>query len=81
LAIAIERYRRSHGELPRSLDDVSGAYIDSIPLDPFTGERILYGWDEEGYVVYSVGHNRQDDGGYVRPKAGEKNPQDLGLRL
>jgi hypothetical protein len=81
LAIAVERYRRSHGELPRSLDDVAGAYIDSIPLDPFTGERILYGRDEEGYVVYSVGHNRQDDGGSVRLRAGEKSPQDLGLRL
>ena len=81
LAIAVERYRRSNGELPRSLDDVSGTYIDSIPVDPFTGEKLLYGRDEEGYVVYSVGHNCQDDAGSVRPRAGEKNPQDLGIRL
>ncbi len=81
LAIAIERYRRSHGELPHSLEDLSGDYIDSIPVDPFTGENLLYGWDKESYVVYSVGPDRQDDGGFVRPRAGERGPRDLGLRL
>ena len=82
LTIAIERYRRSHGELPHSLDDVAGAYIDSIPLDPFTGGKLLYSRDEEGYVMYSVGPNRQDDGGFVRPGAADKEaPQDLGIRF
>ncbi len=81
LAIGIERYHRSQGELPGSLDDVLGAYIDSIPLDPFTGKQLLYSYDEENYVVYSVGINRQDDGGSVIPKADGKIPQDMGLRI
>lgn len=81
LAIVIERYRRSHGELPGSLDEVLPAYISSIPLDPFTGKKLLYSHDEETYVVYSVGINRQDDGGSIKPKADEKRPQDWGIRI
>ena len=81
LAIVIERYRRSHGELPSSLDEVLPTYINSIPLDPLTGKKLLYSHDEETYVVYSVGINRQDDGGSIKPKADEKRPQDWGLRI
>ena len=81
LAIVIERYRRSHGELPSSLDEVLPTYINSIPLDPFTGKKLLYSHDEETYVVYSTGINRQDDGGSIKSKADEKRPLDLGLRI
>ncbi len=81
LAIVLERYRRSHGELPSSLDEVFPTYINSIPLDPFTGKKLLYSHDEETYVVYSTGINRQDDGGSIKPKADEKRPQDRGLRI
>ena len=81
LAIAIERYRRSHGELPGSLDEVFPTYINSIPLDPFTGKKLLYSHDEETYAVYSTGVNRQDDGGSIKPKADKKRPQDWGLRI
>lgn len=81
LAIVIERYRRSHGELPSSLDEAFPTYINSIPLDPLTGKKLLYSHDEETYAVYSVGINRQDDGGSIKPKADEKRPQDWGLRI
>ena len=81
LVIGIERYRRSHGELPSSLDEVLPTYINSIPLDPFTGKKLLYSHDEETYVVYSAGINRQDDGGSIKPKADEKRLLDQGLRI
>ncbi|MHC4395083.1 MAG: hypothetical protein ACYS1A_05455 [Planctomycetota bacterium] len=82
LAIAIERYRRAHGQLPGSLDDVVPAYIETVPLDPFTGKKLLYHYDKESYVVYSVGLNRQDDGGSVmhRPDIPEGR-LDHGLRI
>lgn len=81
LTVAVERYRRSHGEPPGSLDDVSGTYIDSVPSDPFTGRGLLYNYDEESYVVYSVGINRRDDKGAVGPVAAGKIPLDRGLRI
>jgi hypothetical protein len=80
LTIAVERYRRQHSELPAALDDLHPAYIDSLPLDPFTGKELLFSRDEETYVVYSVGANRRDDGGSTIRKAGENGPQDCGLR-
>ena len=81
LAVAIERYRRGSGELPGSLDDLAPTYINSIPLDPFTGKKLLYNHDEESYVVYSAGINRADDAGSIKPKPDEKAPLDLGLRI
>lgn len=81
LAVAIERCHRAHDELPASLDDVLPIYVASIPSDPFTGDKLLYHRDEEGYVVYSVGVDRQDNGGLVEPKSGETSPQDRGIRI
>ncbi len=81
LTVAIERYRHHHGELPAALDDLCPAYIDSMPFDPFTGKELLFSRDEETYVVYSLGANRQDDGGSVIRDADGKGPQDSGLRI
>jgi hypothetical protein len=81
LTVAVERYRRQHGKLPASLDDLRPVYIDSLPLDPFTGKELLFSRDEEAYVVYSVGANRKDDGGSTMRKAEEIRPLDCGLRI
>ncbi|MDD5326433.1 MAG: hypothetical protein PHY02_01305 [Phycisphaerae bacterium] len=81
LAIAVERYQRQHGELPIALEDLCPAYIDSLPLDPFTGKKLLFSRDEETYAVYSVGANRLDDGGSTMRQADESGPQDFGLRI
>jgi hypothetical protein len=81
LTVAVERYRRKHGELPSSLDDLHPTYIDSLPLDPFTGKELLFSRDEKAYVVYSVGANRKDDGGSIIRKTEENRPLDCGLRI
>ncbi len=81
LAVAVERYRRSHGRLPPSLDDLAGDYIDSIPLDPFTGKKLLYRHDDQTYVIYSTGIDRRDDGGDIILQPGKKNLQDQGVRI
>jgi hypothetical protein len=81
LAISIERYQRQHAKLPGSLNDLIPAYINSLPLDPFTGKNLLFSSDEESYVVYSTGTNRKDDGGSTIRKADDVHPLDLGLRV
>ena len=81
LAVAIERYRRSQGRLPNSLDDLSPNYITAIPLDPFTGRKLIYKTDKDGFVVYSVGINRQDDNGSIVPENMAKIPLDRGVRI
>lgn len=60
IAVAIERYRRTHGEAPGTLAMLS---VRDDLTDPFTGEAMRYTRSGGGYAVYSVGRNRRDDGG------------------
>jgi hypothetical protein len=66
--VAIERFRRDHVErLPGDLQELVPAYIDRLPLDPYTGQAMRYRALEGGYTVYSVGPNGRDDGGEMTP--------------
>jgi hypothetical protein len=78
--VAIERYRRSHEEqLPASLTDLVPAQLASIPDDPFTGRPVRYVRAEDGYVVYSLGVNRTDEGGEVGVQLASGS--DSGIRI
>ncbi|MBN1391999.1 MAG: hypothetical protein JW947_04255 [Sedimentisphaerales bacterium] len=80
LAIAVERYRLRHGgKLPASLNELTPAYIDSVPQDPFTGKDLLFTSDQQTYGLYSVGPNRKDDGGSTTRTSDEIAPLDCGL--
>jgi hypothetical protein len=77
-ALAVERYRRDHGgAAPSSLADVVPRYLDAVPLDPRSGGPLRYILRPSGYVVYSVGTNRVDDGG-DRSMSGNQKPQPPG---
>ena len=66
IAVAIERYRRDHDErLPNDLQELVPAYLPAVPIDPFNGKEMRFTKDAGGYVAYSVGSNRRDDGGDV----------------
>ena len=57
-ALAVERYRQMHnGALPPELSVLGEAALE----DPFTGQPLLLKRTGLGYVVYSVGPDRQDD--------------------
>jgi hypothetical protein len=60
LAVWIEQYRLANGRLPQSLAELPQA--DSLPSDPFTGKGFVYRLTSDGYVLYSLGANRRDDG-------------------
>ncbi|MDP6439797.1 MAG: hypothetical protein QGH74_09195 [Candidatus Brocadiia bacterium] len=62
-ALAVERYRIANGRLPEKLDDLVPEFMGAIPVDPFDGRPLRYKKLEKGYVVYSVGTDRADDGG------------------
>lgn len=62
-AIAIELYRRDHSHPPESLSLLTPQYLPSLPLDRFTGEPLQYRLREGLPVLYSVGIDRDDDGG------------------
>ncbi len=69
LMLAIERFRATRNEPPKSLDDLAPDFIAQVPIDPWTGTRFGYKLlstpDEHGreYILYSYGSNLIDDGG------------------
>lgn len=64
-ALAIEQFRLKHGELPKQLQDLKPDYLKDIPLDPFDEKELRYSKTADGYLLYSVGPNQVDDGGYL----------------
>ena len=63
IALAVARYRRAHGELPESLDQLAPEFIDTVPADPFTGKPMVFLKLEDGWTLYSLGEDGQDHGG------------------
>ncbi len=75
-AIAVERYRLANGKLPESLNDIVPEFIESIPIDPFDTKPLKYKKLDPGFVIYSIGEDRQDDGGKERGPE-RKKPNDV----
>ena len=62
-AIAIERYRRIHGQPPGALDQLVPDFLATSPIDPFDGAPLRYKIDAAGYRIYSIGPDGIDQGG------------------
>ncbi|MBD3176857.1 MAG: hypothetical protein GF320_16885 [Armatimonadia bacterium] len=73
-------YAMDHGEMPESLDALVPDYLPEMPLDPFTGEPLIYHPPAEGLALYSVGPDGQDDGGQRRGSADTWDVVTLPLR-
>ena len=70
-AIAVERYRLANGTLPKQLSNLIPAFLPTVPSDPFDGKPLRYKTLEKGYVVYSVGEDREDNGGVEKNAKGQ----------
>ncbi len=78
-ALAVERFRIAHPDtLPDSLGQLVPEYLGKVPEDPFDGRPLRYKkTTSRGYVVYSIGRDRKDDGGNPRPAGSPGDPPDL----
>ncbi|QNN21251.1 hypothetical protein HED60_02865 [Planctomycetales bacterium ZRK34] len=72
-ALAVERFRLAEGRLPKSLNEVAPKYIDAVPIDPCTGQSVIYKTTEKGFIIYGTGPDQTDDGG-VRPTDDQFEP-------
>lgn len=63
LACALQRYRLVHRQNPGNLEDLIPQFVDKIPLDIISGERLKYHRTDEGFLLYSVGWDEIDHGG------------------
>jgi hypothetical protein len=79
-AIAVERFRLAHGQLPDNLNELVPQFLSAVPTDPFDGQPLRYHRFAKGYVIYSVGQDGHDDGGREKPadwKSSDKTTYDI----
>lgn len=68
--VALEKHRLERGVYPEALAALVPAYLDTLPIDPWSGtvlgyKRVDPATDphQRGYLLYSVGADLQDDSG------------------
>jgi hypothetical protein len=66
LQLALAVYHQQHGRYPADLDPLAPALGGELPADPFSGAPYLYRVEGEGYRLWSLGRDLQDDGGTDR---------------
>jgi hypothetical protein len=60
--LALLQYKQAHGSFPESLEALG---IQSTE-DPFARKSLVYRREGDGFVLYSVGEDRKDNGGTVK---------------
>src|SRR5688572_18422159 len=63
VGIALEAYRRETGRYPDNLNALVRRFLDEVPADRINGEAIRYRLANTKPLLYSVGGDRDDDGG------------------
>jgi hypothetical protein len=73
LQLALELHRAAHGRYPESLEALAPEFLAEVPPDAFNGQRFGYRLlspeeDRRGYLLYSFGADREDNGGVTSPR-------------
>jgi len=61
--LACRLHKSRTGSYPERLDALVPGILSEVPIDPFTGQPLVYRRAGEGFIVYSLGSNQKDDGG------------------
>jgi hypothetical protein len=80
--MASERYRLKHGNWPASLEAlVKEGWLAEVPVDPLDDQPMRFRVTPEGIVIYSIGFDRQDNGGIINLNRMQEADVDIGFRL
>jgi hypothetical protein len=63
LALACHRYMRANENWPTALNQLNGKWLESLPVDRLNGKPLSFSIKEDSPVVYSLGHDGDDDDG------------------
>jgi hypothetical protein len=63
--LALRRYVTANKSLPEKLGNLVPRFLKRVPIDPFDpkGGELRYRRTPEGYLLYSLGNDRDDDAG------------------
>lgn len=64
--VALRRFRADTGGCPETLEQLVPAYLKELPPDPFAGQPLQGRLGNDVWLLYSVGPERDDDGGVKR---------------
>jgi len=56
-------YKQKYRRYPETISVLVPEILKEEPLDPITGQPLIYKANEKGFIVYSVGFNKKDDEG------------------
>ncbi len=74
LMLAIERYQIANGKLPDSVDDLVGDYIDTAPLNPFTGQKITFSKAQKNNISNGADADQSPPPADTTGDTDDKNP-------
>jgi hypothetical protein len=74
VGLALKLFKQKTGAYPETLDKLAPEFLDSIPVDPFTGKALVYRKVDDGFLLYSLGQNRRNDGGKPQDKSSKAWP-------
>jgi len=63
ISFALAAYKKEKGAYPDALAALVPGRLKKLPPDVLSGEGFIYKRDAAGYLLYSIGKNRKDDGG------------------
>ena len=63
VAFALAEWKLKNGSYPESLDMLVPQYLARVPFDGFAGKPLIYRLEGDGFLIYSIGRNLQDEDG------------------
>ena len=63
VVLALKAYKYERGAYPDTLEQLQQTLDWQLPEDPFSGEDFIYRRQGDGFLVYSIGRDLEDDGG------------------
>ncbi|MGC9320486.1 MAG: hypothetical protein ACP5KN_20800, partial [Armatimonadota bacterium] len=66
VALDLKAHKHAHRVYPQGLDKLPRGDDPDYAVDPFSGERLRYRRDGDGFVLWSLGPDLDDDGGVSR---------------
>lgn len=66
-ALALHAYNLEHGTYPETLSALAPEYLKVVPTDPFNTSALRYKKQGAGYLLWSIGPDKKDNGGQPIP--------------